>query len=135
MEALMDLRDWVALISSEDTQLMDALVAQIAGKEGPPLPDVICGKPLMAKYHYWTHDIRGDLARIYFMLEHEHRLSLSKDQICRLSQWMYDDPLSEPERRRGIKIAELQGGRVFVPLQAWERADLGDECTTLIITR
>jgi len=55
-------------------------------------------------------EVRGDIARIYFYMEWQHGISLSKGQRHLFKAWAAADPVSPWELERDEAIAKKQGG-------------------------
>ena len=52
---------------------------------------------------------KGDLARVWFYMHHEHGLTIPDATWNALVQWADDDPVSPWERERDKRIEDVQG--------------------------
>lgn len=53
--------------------------------------------------------IRGDIARIFFYMEHTYGVNISSQQRQTLTAWNKTDPVDAWERERDRRIAQIQG--------------------------
>jgi deoxyribonuclease-1 len=54
-------------------------------------------------------DVRGDIARVYFYIEHTYGLALTHGERHLFRAWHQADPVSEWEIERDVRIEGLQG--------------------------
>ncbi len=54
-------------------------------------------------------ETRGDIARIYLYMQDTYGMPLTDAEIEMFNQWMADDPVSEEEQLRDVRIHEIQG--------------------------
>jgi deoxyribonuclease-1 len=54
-------------------------------------------------------NVRGDIARTYFYMEHMYGVALSEGQRRLFLHWHQQDPVDDWERQRNIRIKGIQG--------------------------
>ena len=65
-------------------------------------------------------NIRGDIARAYFYMSYQYKISLSEDLEDLMRKWHIDDPPDKWEERRNDRIEGIQGNRnLFIDHPEW----------------
>ncbi|MEC7785647.1 MAG: endonuclease [Nitrospinota bacterium] len=65
-------------------------------------------------------NIRGDIARAYFYMSYQYKISLSEDLEDLMRKWHFDDPPDKWEERRNDRIEGIQGNRnLFIDHPEW----------------
>ena len=67
-----------------------------------------------------TLNIRGDIARAYFYMSYQYKISLREDVENSMRKWHFDDPPDNWEERRNDRIEGIQGNRnLFIDHPEW----------------